>query len=329
MKKKLLLGISIFALLLTITGCKSAVKKAYDAYDKKTSPTVEEITDKNYKEVLKDRFGIDTEVLEKDGFELLEVYGGDNETDETINLYYKHPYIPEVEASKLYKNLYEATKEAGNGTLYKENDAGFITEEELDDEDYMQDRKWFYLFEGRTYSVYNYLESEEDCRLNITLRLEIEDRLENVRNYTFITEDNYAEIMKEDYGIDPILYDEWKFDYVSLSDNYEDFYAVAFDAGDSCFNDDDSYSDDIVMELISKYFEATKKVSNGQVFAGKPGDDGTEIGDKVTDFEEIHPLYDDEETYSWFYYWNDHKIFISLEPGWCGVLLDMFLEETD
>ena len=124
------------------------------------------------------------------------------------------------------------------------------------------------------------------------------DGLENV------TESNYAKVMKENYGIDPIYGDGWKIKEVK-SPNKVNNLRVNYSTPKDIDQD----------EWTKKYFDATMNISSDGIYALEMNFDTGALykGDKLTDYNQFRDGY-----YSgWYYYYNGREVQVnaSIYPG--------------
>jgi len=119
-----------------------------------------------------------------------------------------------------------------------------------------------------------------------------------------VTESNYAKVMKENFGIDPIYGDEWKIKEVK-SPNKVNNLRVNYTTP----------KDIDATEWAKKYFDATLAVStdgiNALVMDYNTG--ALSKGEQYTDYDKLKEAgYD-----GWYYYWNGRQVQVncSIYPG--------------
>lgn len=349
MKKRIISVLSLIFILPLLVGCgekkpifeeitysSAEEEKAYSDYYEKEATDISEVTKDNYSSILKDRFGIDLSELEKKGYKLKEVLGETFYESEYVTLTYDDkPGEPNAQDKTFLKAVYDATKRIGDGTLYKSNEAEIITEEKEDDfEKVWYYQAWFYIWEGRTHKVYCYESSENNViTYEVTLTIEKKNTLGNSKNIVSVSKDNYAKLVKENFGISPVYNDDWEFNVVTTSGAFTGNY-ISFNVSGKVDEDDveeyydeeeESYVHDpsrahseeewdkLAVKLAQDYYKKLSKLSKKGIFETKVDSKTykSSQGKKIKSAKDVK--FNKDGKCDWLYYYKDKKVRIILD----------------
>ena len=314
---------------------------AYQAYDEKTSVSVAEVSESNYAEIIRDRFGLDIKLFEDTGYTLQKVSGSDNYYYDSIALTYTKPNDGIDDYYTRDKGLIDAIKEICGGVVYEENEGGFISGVPISGDAFTHIQSIvYYIWEGRTYRVtfYEYLQEEDNSsQYLLYLTLEKEYTLEKVKSILYASSENYQELMKESFGISPVYTNGWQFEFITSQGEFdgtrlsfivsapdeqtEDSENIYYDEEEDVYYESEiDYKkwDNLALAFVKDYFNEISKVSNGEIFEAsyKVEDDVWELitGEKIASADDLK--FDDEDICMFVYTWNGKKIQLSFRHDW-------------